>query len=1525
MARPRGGGDGRPRCAALLLGAAAALACAAAKSLDELGSVTSMQGLAAEMYRRQAGSGGAYMLLNSTGRVGSEGSPDDNAPVDAPLLAYADLPSPLTRDVVVLVPVADSVALMRRLAAEPALQQHVRGVLVDDTEPPPAYSCLGPFPGAEYAPYDAPGYAWNAAAGGAAFPSALTWLPAPALLLAPGLAFDARQRAAYNARGVRGTARRPGAAAPASPPGASSTRRRRAPVGPAAAQAPNRKQYHARLRLTMSASGAPNSSACVAAGSCKPLGGYSVWAALPPLPPQAPPAGAGGGGAGGGGGGLPIILVVAQMDGIDMFHDSIQGADAPLSGLVALLGALQVLRGAAGAGYTRRVVFLALAGEPWGYMGSRRLLWEASQGSNATAGLDLALVEQVIEVGQVGRLAASPAADGGGARLFAHAQRGPAWGNASAVVAALQAAAGCEAAVAQVKVRGASPANPGIPPSSLMSFLRAKPAIEGVVLAEFDEGFVNPFFSSRFDNAITLRPAGVAAAAAVLAGGVHRLAGGDPAALDINMTSLSAAVAGYLACVAAPAPGFACPAAAAVMAPDFTYDRDTRTRSYAPRGYVGVLPFLPPTQGPLGKANLPRFVWNVLALGTAAGAPGAACDPYDRPCADGLACAGWRGGAGDAGLGACVNASVRYVPSFSTRFACDDCGDLWAARWRVDDAADAWAAAAGWPPDPMWAESDWPAGVPELRLYLREARRVELAVLAAGFAVTAAAAVASVAARAAFEGHFKAAAPAKLNPLQALVRSLARSRMQMQQAQQLRRAGAAAPFGSGAAAAPRPAAAVVLRRGRVAPVLAAASGLHAAPAGSFARGFAASAAAAAPRRAAPRGRASRLAVRASWGAPVDFTPAKVVSNTRVAEQLHAVVVDVGDLAAGYTAGGQYMQIKVGEGKPGFFAIASPPDPNNQGLVEFLIKAQGEAAEALAGLGAGAEVAVSPVMGKGFPVDRIPPATTPTVLLFATGSGISPIKALIESGALEADKRSDVRLYYGTRDADHTAYAGAIPAWEAAGVKVVQVFSNGGAGEKYVQDVFAAAKGLGGGDGVGVVLCGQKEMCNAVKELVAAEGVEADKAAAAPGGATMAARALADPDADGWERSDFPIVCETCLGPNPYVRMQRIEFGGTCHISGRPYTVFRWRPGNDARYKKTIICQEVAKAKNVCQVCLFDLDYGLPVQVRDTALGIEREDIPESDVGKEFQLNEQIARGQTESSFGDGGRAGPSNDMLMRLQRTSPYYKRNQARLCSFFARGACTRGAECPYRHEMPVKDELSEQNIKDRYYGINDPVANKMLRRFTGGGDAPKLEPPEDKSITSLYVGGVTQEISEDDLRMPFSAYGELSGVRKVASRFCAFVQFRDRSAAEAAAEGLHNKLTVKGVRLRLMWGRQQPGRGGGGRGEYDPMRPVPAGAGGGGGGGGGGAGGLPPLPPGAAPLGYGGAAAFPSMDPAAMGAPIKRGPDGGPDGGEPGKRARAAGSGFGAPPPQPQPPQQQQAPPEQQQQQAAGGEQGS
>ncbi len=76
-----------------------------------------------------------------------------------------------------------------------------------------------------------------------------------------------------------------------------------------------------------------------------------------------------------------------------------------------------------------------------------------------------------------------------------------------------------------------------------------------------------------------------------------------------------------------------------------------------------------------------------------------------------------------------------------------------------------------------------------------------------------------------------------------------------------------------------------------------------------------------------------------------------------------------------------------------------------------------------------------------------------------------------------------------------------------------------------------------------------------------------------------------------------------------------------------------------------------------QVCLLDLEYGLPVQVRDAAMGAaaKAEEIPQSEVGIEFQLNEAVqaaANGAGDSSFAKGR---PS-EMLARLQRSQPYYK-----------------------------------------------------------------------------------------------------------------------------------------------------------------------------------------------------------------------------------------------------------------------------
>jgi pre-mRNA-splicing factor RBM22/SLT11 len=290
--------------------------------------------------------------------------------------------------------------------------------------------------------------------------------------------------------------------------------------------------------------------------------------------------------------------------------------------------------------------------------------------------------------------------------------------------------------------------------------------------------------------------------------------------------------------------------------------------------------------------------------------------------------------------------------------------------------------------------------------------------------------------------------------------------------------------------------------------------------------------------------------------------------------------------------------------------------------------------------------------------------------------------------------------------------------------------------------------------------------------------------------------------EGWERSDFPILCETCLGENPYIRMTKAEFDKECKICTRPFTVFRWKPGPKARYKKTEVCQTCAKMKNVCQTCIFDLAYGLPVQVRDTIQPHAENMIQAvSDVNRDWiaeQAEKDMASGL--SKFVPGKMV--VNDTLLKLARTTPYYKRNRAHVCSFWVKGECKRGDECPYRHEMPETGELAVQNIKDRYYGTNDPVANKMLRRAE---EMPILNPPDDQEITTLYIGGVTDEISEQDLRVQFYAYGEVKSIKMVHRSNCAFVQYTTRAAAELAAEKLHNRLIVKGARLKMMWGKPQ------------------------------------------------------------------------------------------------------------------------
>lgn len=179
---------------------------------------------------------------------------------------------------------------------------------------------------------------------------------------------------------------------------------------------------------------------------------------------------------------------------------------------------------------------------------------------------------------------------------------------------------------------------------------------------------------------------------------------------------------------------------------------------------------------------------------------------------------------------------------------------------------------------------------------------------------------------------------------------------------------------------------------------------------------------------------------------------------------------------------------------------------------------------------------------------------------------------------------------------------------------------------------------------------------------------------------------------------------------------------------------------------------------------------LPVQVRDSALtGAQPgSDMPISDANRNFM--NQIHDQQLAQGLVPLGQA-QFNPVINRMARRAPYYERNRAHVCSFWLKGNCNRGIACPFRfvftalsllpqnlhaqgcdhllvvisvnppltsihpfltlffrililvsrHEKGEEDkgDLAHQNIKDRYYGVNDPVAKKIL----SGMNQPKPE----------------------------------------------------------------------------------------------------------------------------------------------------------------------------------------------------------
>jgi NAD(P)H-flavin reductase len=219
----------------------------------------------------------------------------------------------------------------------------------------------------------------------------------------------------------------------------------------------------------------------------------------------------------------------------------------------------------------------------------------------------------------------------------------------------------------------------------------------------------------------------------------------------------------------------------------------------------------------------------------------------------------------------------------------------------------------------------------------------------------------------------------------------------------------------------------------------------------------------------------------------DWHSTTVATVLPAAEGLTELVLDIGGtpLVGAHRTPGQYVRLALPGVGEGLFAIASPPEPFATRW-EFLLKGGGPLPDALMRLEPGAEVRSTRPEGRGFPLAL---ARGKDLLLFATGSGISPIRSVIESIRGERSVYGRVTLFFGARTPQAFAYEDELHHWEEAGIRVVRTVSQPGvSGWQGLTGYVQAHLGEESVDGALAFVCGQSGMVQGVIDALRTRGL-----------------------------------------------------------------------------------------------------------------------------------------------------------------------------------------------------------------------------------------------------------------------------------------------------------------------------------------------------------------------------------------------------------------------------------------------------
>ena len=305
----------------------------------------------------------------------------------------------------------------------------------------------------------------------------------------------------------------------------------------------------------------------------------------------------------------------------------------------------------------------------------------------------------------------------------------------------------------------------------------------------------------------------------------------------------------------------------------------------------------------------------------------------------------------------------------------------------------------------------------------------------------------------------------------------------------------------------------------------------------------------------------------------------------------------------------------------------------------------------------------------------------------------------------------------------------------------------------------------------------------------------------------------DLNRSGWESTDFPSVCENCLPENPYVKMLKEDYGAECKLCTRPFTVFSWAADRShGRKKRTNICLTCARLKNACQCCIMDLQFGLPIVIRDKALELVSQG-PQSEINREYfaQNNERAI---------EEGRVGveqyektdeKARELLRRLAQSKPYFRKGRevdqdGNLAQQGGGPSSSRGATGGSAAVGAGMGGPGPIRSRDSRAAAAVGARPRGGRRGPVAANAPPpgpkdYIPPADRSIMSLFVTGIEDDLPEFKIRDFFKTFGKIRSLVVSHMTHCAFVNYESREAAENAAAECKGRAVIAGCPLRIRW----------------------------------------------------------------------------------------------------------------------------